>query len=419
MKDAHRLYVGIDWATETHQVCVLAADGEFLAERVVPHSGVGLSDLCGWLSELGGGEPAQVGVSIELPHGPVVEALLEQGFAVYTINPKQVDRFRDRFTLAGAKDDRRDALVLASALRTDLPCFRRLQVDAPVVIELREWSRMVEELQQERTRLTNRMREQLRRCFPQMLAVSSDPGTPWMLALWKLIPTPEAAQRARPSRVARLLQRHRIRKLDATMVLAQLREPPLTVAPGTVAAATAHLAALGPRVQLVNEQLTVGRARLDKLCVALAAEVTPGQAVEQRDVTILRSLPGVGRIVLATLLAEAAQPLRERDYHALRALGGVAPVTRRSGKRCTVVMRQACHVRIRNALYHWSRTAVQHDPASRAGYAALRQRGHSHGRALRTISCTRRPVPTGTVDFVTSTAGAVTALATSSAAANT
>jgi hypothetical protein len=49
-----------------------------------------------------------------------------------------------------------------------------------------------------------------------------------------------------------------------------------------------------------------------------------GQKPEQRDVTILRSVPGVGRIVLATLLAEAAEPLRRRDYHALRTLSGVA-----------------------------------------------------------------------------------------------
>jgi hypothetical protein len=42
-------------------------------------------------------------VAIEMTQGPVVEALLERGFCVYGINPKQLDRFRDRFTVAGAK----------------------------------------------------------------------------------------------------------------------------------------------------------------------------------------------------------------------------------------------------------------------------------------------------------------------------
>jgi hypothetical protein len=35
---------------------------------------------------------------------------------------------------------------------------------------------------------------------------------------------------------------------------------------------------------------------------------------------------------------------------------------------------------------HWARLATQHDVLSRRRYAALRQRGHSHGRALRTVA---------------------------------
>ena len=87
------------------------------------HSGAGIADLCAWLHELSGGHPERVHagmVGIEVPHGAVVEMLLEREVQVYAINPKQiVDRFRDRFTVAGAKDDRRDARVLADSLRTD------------------------------------------------------------------------------------------------------------------------------------------------------------------------------------------------------------------------------------------------------------------------------------------------------------
>jgi transposase IS116/IS110/IS902 family protein len=101
---------------------------------------------------------------------------------------------------------------------------------------------------------------------------------------------------------------------------------------------------------------------------------------------ILRSMPGLGRIILAVLLGEVWQPLRRRDYHALRSLSGVAPVTRRSGKTCVVVRRYACNKRLANALYHWARLATQRDAVSRRRYAALRQRGHSHGRALRTVA---------------------------------
>ena len=91
--------------------------------------------------------PDQIHVAIEVPHGPVVEIVAERGFKVHTINPKQMDRFRDRFTLAGAKDDSRDAEVMASALRTDPRCFRLLAAADPTVIELREWSRITEDLE--------------------------------------------------------------------------------------------------------------------------------------------------------------------------------------------------------------------------------------------------------------------------------
>ena len=48
-------------------------------------------------------------------------------------------------------------------------------------------------------------------------------------------------------------------------------------------------------------------------------------------------------------------------------------------------MPSACNPRLQNALYHWARVAVQHDPRSRAKYAALRLRGHGHARALRSV----------------------------------
>jgi transposase len=389
MTDDAQWFAGIDWASQTHQVCLIDAGGKVIGERAFAHGGAGLAELCTWLLAATGAEPAAIAVAIEVPHGPIVEALLERGFQVYAVNPKQLDRFRDRFTVAGAKDDRRDALVLADSLRTDRHCFRRLAAEEAVVVELREWSRMTEELQQERNRLANRMREQLWRYYPQALEIGDDLAADWFLDLWAAVPMPAKAARIRETTLERILKRHRIRQVTAAEVLRLLRQPALRVAPGTAEAAGAHIRAVGERLRLVNRQIREAHQRLDALCAKLAedgAEQPPGQGPEQRDATILRSLPGVGRIVLATLLAEAAEPLRRRDYHALRALSGVAPVTKRSGKRRIVIRRQACQTRLANAVYHWARVAIQHDELSRRRYAELRKRGHSHGRALRSVA---------------------------------
>ena len=96
-------FVGIDWASQSHQVCLVDAHGECLGERAFAHGGPGIEELCDWLIARTGATPEVIGVAIEMTQGPVVEALLQRGFCVYGINPKQLDRFRDRFTVAGAK----------------------------------------------------------------------------------------------------------------------------------------------------------------------------------------------------------------------------------------------------------------------------------------------------------------------------
>ena len=191
----------------------------------------------------------------------------------------------------------------------------------------------------------------------------------------------------------KILKDHRIRRIDAAQALAILRKPAVVVAPGTIEAATAHIRTLIASLRLVNEQLKGAHRQLEILCARLAEpvektdeEADAGQMSEQRDVAILASMPGNGRIVLATLLAEAWDALQRRDYHALRALCGVAPITKRSGKSRIVIRRLACHPRLRNAVYHWANAAIQYDDKSRAKYDALRARGHSHARALRSVA---------------------------------
>lgn len=246
---------------------------------------------------------------------------------------------------------------------------------------------MAEELKQERVRLTNRVRQQLWRYYPQMLDLADDVGADWLLALWIKAPTPAEAMRLTETKIAKILAAHRIRRITAHDALVILRRPALTIAPWTAEAARAHITAVAERLNLVNRQIKTVTRRIDGLVEQLAGpETEAGQDTEQRDAAILRSLPGVGRIVLATLLAEAHQALQARDYHALRTLAGVAPVTKRSGKSCRVEMRQACSARLRTAVYHWARVATQHDARSRGRYATLRARGHSHGRALRTVA---------------------------------
>lgn len=384
---SRRWFAGVDWASSKHDVSLSDDSGKIVGRRVFEHSGTGLAQMADWLLRESGAAPADIHVAIETPHGPVVETLLERGFNVYSINPKQLDRFRDRFTAAGAKDDRRDADVLGSSLRTDPQAFRPLAPADPEIVELREFSRMAEEHGRDLRRYLSRMRDQLQRYFPAFLALKGDDDAVWKLALLEMAPTPAMARSLPRAKVARLIKAHGVRCHDADEMLAILRAPAPAVSEATVAAAKAHVLALLRSIRLAAEQLKEANAELGRLTEALCEpeESEPGQT-KQRDAAILHSSPGMGRIVLATLLAEAPQAVRERDYHALRCHAGVAPVTRQSGKHRYVVRRLACNRRLQNALYHWARVAIQNDARCRAKYEALRTRGHSWARALRSVA---------------------------------
>ena len=386
MVDTWEWFVGVDWGQEEHALCLVDARGRVCGRRRVPHTAAAVDDALRWLCAETGTGPEGIAVAIETPRGVLVDTLIERQFPVFAINPKQLDRFRDRFSAAGAKDDDEDAHVLGDALRTDPRAFRPVRPDDPLIIQLREVTRLRQDLIEDESRLTNRVRDQLYRVNAAWLTCSPAANDPWLWTILAQTPDPADWGRLTRRRLAAVLHAHRIRRLTADTLLEALRQPRLTVAHGVAEAVAIRLAALVPQLRLVYEQRTAAERQMDRLLAQLAAAPVEGEPHEHRDVEILQSLPGVGRIVAATMLTDATGPLAARDYHTLRAQTGAAPVTKRSGKRIRLVqMRYACKGALREALYHWARTSVQVDDVACTYYAKLRARGHTHGRALRSV----------------------------------
>ena len=376
-----RHYIGIDWATEAHWICLLDQDGKLCGKLTVPHSGAGLSDLQEWLASHGV-MASLAAVGIETTRGAVVETLVERGYAVFAINPKQLDRFRDRYTAAGAKDDDRDAWCLASALRTDPQAFREVSVDSEELICLRELYRTYEELSVDVQRHASRLSEQLRRYYPEMLALCAAADQPWLWDLIELAPLPETAQKITALQVGAVLERRRIRRWEAEQILAVLRVKALSLAPGSDTAASQHALVLIEQLRtahaLRKKTLKNIGLQLRKLRVRKDPEIPS-------DAEIIDSLPGAGTLTVAAALSEGSQAIAQRSREMLRAHAGVAPVTRQSGKTRGVGMRYACNHRLSNALHHFGLASLR-DPVARRQYDELRRQGHSHARALRGIN---------------------------------
>lgn len=381
------IWVGVDWGSEAHEVCGVDGKGEIRFRWRIAHEGDELRKLAARLVQEAGGTE-HLKVAIETKRGAVVDTLQAHGVRVFHINPKQLDRFRDRHKLSGAKNDAIDAFVLASSLRTDESLHQELFARDSEIVELRELVRAHETLVKGGVALCHQVRDLLARYFPQLLALGSVTDT-WVLELWKECSHPEKAADLSERALAAFFAKHRVSRWSSKPVeaLSILRGPSLTLANGVAAGCIAHLQHLVPLLILTQRHRRACERQIAAQLQKQREADVPDKK-KHRDVAILLSLPGLGTMGCATMLTEAGELLAERNYHRLRLQCGVAPVSRHTGKQRhpTVLMRKACNAHLRRAVYHWARASLPRDERNRAQYAALRARGHSHGRALRTLA---------------------------------
>ena len=159
------LYVGIDLGNEHHALCVVNDVGKVLKERTVKNDYGAFEALQSLIGEVAA---ESVHVAVEDKNNALVDVLIAHRFCVFTINPKQVDRFRERSNVAGAKDDRRDARVLASTLRSDAELYRGVQLAPDDVVALQSGSVSLQGLDAEARSLANQLRACVLRYFPTL-----------------------------------------------------------------------------------------------------------------------------------------------------------------------------------------------------------------------------------------------------------
>jgi transposase len=124
----------------------------------------------------------------------LVGALVAAGYQVYAVNPRAVDRYRDRHGQAGAKSDAGDARVLADLVRTDRHQHRRVAGDSELAEAIKVLARSHQNLIWTRQRLANQLRSTLREFYPAALAAFAELASPEALAVLAAAPTPARGQ---------------------------------------------------------------------------------------------------------------------------------------------------------------------------------------------------------------------------------
>jgi transposase len=369
-------FVGIDWAAETHAVCVLEASGRVKAEFTVAHTADGFADLRRRLDRLAE-DPADVPIGIERPDGRLVDALLEAGHPVVPVKPNAIKTWRDGEVLSGAKSDAGDAHVIAEYLRLR---SHRLRVATPYTSEtkaLRTVVRSRDDLVEMRVAATNQLCALLDAHWPGAKAVFADVESPIALEFLTRYPTPASAAGLGEKRMASFCAKHGYSgRRPAAELLARLRQAPT----GTTDEALAEALR-----DAVLAQVTVLRALVTALRGLDRSVVT--HLGEHPDAEIFTSLPRSGRINAAQVLAEWGDAREAYDSpDAVAALAGQTPVTKESGKHRAVHFRWACNKRFRAAITTFADNSRHASPWAAEVYARARASGKDHPHAVRILA---------------------------------
>ena len=181
-------YVGVDWADEEYYVYITDDSGQKLDSFSIEHSEKGMNKLQDRIYRFSR-KLDNILFSIETDKGLVVSTLMDWGYTVYSINPKSVDRYRDRYKSSGVKSDEFDACVLANILRTDRSRFQPILPDSDLARELKVLTRDRDKLVGDRTRLSNRLAAILKAYYPAAFELFSDVAQPITLSFLRKYPT--------------------------------------------------------------------------------------------------------------------------------------------------------------------------------------------------------------------------------------
>jgi transposase len=370
------IFVGNDWAEDHHDVCVMSDSGEVLATRRFPDDVEGVGAFHALVDEYVNSSDDVV-IGIEIDRGLWVQTLVAAGYQVYAVNPRSVARYRERYSVSGAKSDRGDAKVLADLVRTDRHNHRQVAGDSGEVLGIGVLARSHKNLIRERTRHANSLRSGLRQYYPQALEAFDTMADRDTLAVLERAPTPTAGARLSVSQIRSALHKAgRRRYLDsrATDIQAKLRTTGLT-APDQVASAYAVTTRATVKVLLeVNRQITQLETELEN-------------CFEQHpDAAIYLSLPGLGVVLGARVLGEFGDdPDRYADVKSRRNYAGTSPLTIASGKKKAVISRYIRNNWLYDAVDRWAFSSLTASPGCRSYYDERKSKGDTHPQALRAL----------------------------------
>jgi transposase len=375
-KADYAAWMGLDWGSDKHAICLQAADGSSAEHCTLEQRPDRLHQwFLNLLARFGG---RNVAVAIEQTRGAVIHFLLGFDFVhVFPIHPKSLKNYRDALYPSGAKDDPTDAELLLQFVTLHRDKIKPWIPDKP---EIRLLLRLVEfrrRLVGKRIRLSNELTQLLKEYFPGALDWAGDINSAMACDFLTKWPTLEKLQKSKPEVIRKFYLEHGSRRSHITEErLKQIGSAlPLTTDYPVIETSALMVKSIVPQLHWVIDAIAHFDERIKKLFH------------KHPDSEIFSSFPGAGAALAPRLLAVMGSDRnRFPSSTEVAEYSGVAPVTERSGKAKWVHRRFACSQFVKQSFHEFAAQSIMFCVWARAYYDHKRAEGQGHHAAIRALA---------------------------------
>ena len=358
--------IGIDIGKNHHEASIVSPEGKQIGRSLrfaTTHKGA--DSLMRFIFKNIGNSPCVFGMEATGHYWyPIYSFLKAKGYTIYVINPIQSDSLRKMY-IRQTKNDSIDSFLIAEVIRFGQ--FTTTSMADENILAMRQLCRYRDSVISSRTEIKLRISTIMEQIFPEYEKQFSSLWLSTSMGILEKYLTPENIENAPIDELFEIIKDKSHNKLTMKKAIS-IRE---------AAADTFGIKIAQDAFSFQLKQLIDRMNFLDKQIEALDCQIL--EYYEKFD-CYLHTIPGIGMIAAATILAEIGDINRFKSSSALVAFAGIDPTVRQSGEFSSTHnhMSKRGSPYLRHAIFLAATTCSFHNSPLNAYYKKKRDQGKHH-----------------------------------------
>lgn len=358
--------VGIDIGKNHHEASIVSPEGKQIGRSLrfaTTHKGA--DSLMSFIFKNIGNSPCVFGMEATGHYWyPIYSFLKAKGYTIYVINPIQSDSLRKMY-IRQTKNDSIDSFLIAEVIRFGQ--FGTTSMADENILAMRQLCRYRNSVISSRTEIKLRIGTIMEQIFPEYEKQFSSLWVSTSMGILEKYLTPENIENAPIDELFEIIKDKSHNRLTRAKAIS-IKE---------AAADTFGIKIAQDAFSFQLKQLIDRMNFLDKQIEALDCQIL--EYYEKFD-CYLHTIPGIGMIAAATILAEIGDINRFKSSSALVAFAGIDPTVRQSGEFSSTHnhMSKRGSPYLRHAIFLAATTCSFHNSPLNAYYKKKRDQGKHH-----------------------------------------